>query len=61
LDINELFEGIMTAINQYTNDIVGERMQAKIWAPGHVPENGIKNSGYEKKQDETHFPEKTIV
>jgi hypothetical protein len=29
MDINELLEGIMTAINQYTDDIVGERMQAK--------------------------------
>ncbi|MDH4203884.1 MAG: hypothetical protein OEV87_13465 [Phycisphaerae bacterium] len=64
MDINELFEGIMKAINQYTDDIVGERMQPKILATGQGPENGRKNSensGCEKKQDETHFPKKTIA
>jgi hypothetical protein len=39
MDINELFEGIMKAINQYTDDIVGERMQPKVSATEQGPED----------------------
>lgn len=63
MDSNERFEGIMKAINQYTDDIVSERMQPKVSATEQGPEDRkiSENLGCEKKQDETHFPKETIV
>ena len=44
MDINSLVEGIIKAINRYTDEIVAERMQLQMSQIGRGPESTGKDS-----------------
>ncbi|WP_200177305.1 hypothetical protein [Ectothiorhodospira shaposhnikovii] len=44
MDINDLFDGIMKSINQFADEIAGQRLQGKMQKTGRAPENGGKNA-----------------
>ncbi|MFA5700613.1 MAG: hypothetical protein WC913_04985 [Desulfuromonas sp.] len=44
MDINDLFDGIMKSINQFTDEIAEQRLQDKLQESGRGPENEGKNA-----------------
>lgn len=59
MDINDLFEGVWKAINQYADEIVAERMQLQMSQIGRAPETERKNSENLRLgeiQNESKFP-----
>lgn len=59
MDINDLFDGIMKSINQFSDEIAEQRLQEKMQDTGRGPENGGKNAENceaKEKQGMTSFP-----
>ena len=44
MDINDLFDGIMKSINQFSDEIAEQRLQEKMQETGRGPENGGENA-----------------
>ena len=60
MDINDLFEGVMKIISQYSDEIVAERMQLQMSQIGPGLESKKKNSeklGLGEKQNDANFPD----
>lgn len=63
MDINDLFEGVWKAVNQYADEIAAERMQLQMSQIGRAPETERKNSenlGLGEKQNESKFPSQEL-
>lgn len=61
MDINDLLEQTMKAINEYVDEIVAERMKLKMSPTGPSPEAKGKNAESlrcAEKHNDTHFPKK---
>jgi len=61
MDINDLFDGIMNSINQFSDEIAEQRLQDKMKQTGRGPENGGENAeNFEAKEKRgmTDFPKK---
>ena len=58
-DINDLFDGIMKSINQFSDEIAEQRLQEKMQETGRGPENGgksAKNFEAKEKRGVTSLP-----
>lgn len=61
MDINDLFDGIITSIDQFADEIAEQRLQEKMQDTGRGPENGGKNAENleaKEKRGMTDFPKK---
>lgn len=61
MDINDLFDGIVKSINQFSDEIAEQRLWEKMQESGRGPENGGENSENlqpKEKRGMTDFPKR---